>query len=82
MKEVTAKVQRKPTQEHHSNCNCAGEARMAELLRQLWGGTMAGCRQLCRQLETGRRGGGSGGKAGGGFYVLHAWQGPFLTSSI
>lgn len=53
-----AKVRRKPTQEHHSNCNCAGEARMAELLRKLWGGTMAGCRQLCRQLERGRRGGG------------------------
>lgn len=53
LQEVTAKVQRKPTQEHHSNGNCAVEAGMAELPRQLWGGTMAGCRQLCRQLGTG-----------------------------
>lgn len=46
---VTATVQRKPTQEHHSNV----EAGMAELPRQLWDRTMAGCLQLCRQLGTG-----------------------------
>lgn len=59
LQEVIAKVQRKPTQEHHSNGNCAVEAGMAELPRQRWGGTMAGCRQLCRQLGTGEWDGGA-----------------------
>lgn len=80
--EVMAKVQRKPTQELHSNSNCAAEAGAAELPRRLWKGTMTGCRQLCRQLETRQWGWGSGGKAGGGFYLLHAWQGPLPTASI
>lgn len=59
LQEVIAKVQRKPTQEHNSNGNCAVEAGMAELPRQRWGGTMAGCRQLCRQLGTGEWDGGA-----------------------
>lgn len=49
---------------------------------QLWSGTMSGCQQLCRQLETGKWGRGSWGKAGGGFYLLHAWQTPLPSGSI
>lgn len=67
----------------HSNCNCAAaEAGTEELLGQLWGRTMARCGSCADNWSPGRGGGGSRRKAGGDFYLLHAWQGPLLTSSI